>query len=147
MQNLKAMGIKTIIDLRAFHSDHDELGNTGLECVSIPMHTWHGENEDAVKFLQIVMDPARQPVLVHCQHGADRTGALMALYRMTVQGWPRDDAIREMTEGGYNFHPIWENLVDWMEKVDVDKLRRAAGIKRDAASSQAPVSAAKEMAK
>ena len=41
MQNLKAMGIKTIIDLRAFHSDHDELGNTGLVCVSIPMHTWH----------------------------------------------------------------------------------------------------------
>ena len=44
---------------------------------------------------------------MHCQQGADRTGTMMAFYRIAVQGWPKDDAIAEMKNGGYGFHSIW----------------------------------------
>ena len=76
------------------------------------------------------MTPARVPVLVHCQHGADRTGSMIAVYRVIVQGWSKDDAIREMKEGGYGFHRIWGNLPEWIENLDIDGVRREVGIEQ-----------------
>ena len=92
------------------------------------MKTWHPETEDVVRFLRIVSDPERAPVLVHCQHGADRTGAMSALYRIMVQGWSQEEALREMTEGGYNFHEIWINLLPWLKGLDLARIRREAGL-------------------
>lgn len=40
------------------------------------------------------------------RHGSDRTGTMCALYRIAVQGWSKEDAIREMTAGGFGFHRI-----------------------------------------
>ncbi len=128
MRHLKALGIRTVVNLRTFHSDRDEIGTTGLSYRHIFMKTWHPEEEDAVRFLRIASDPAAAPVLVHCQHGADRTGTMCALYRVAVQGWSREDAIREMVNGGYGFHGIWQNLIDWISTVDIDRLRAEAGI-------------------
>jgi len=128
MQNLKKLNIKTVISLRAFHSDQALLANTGIGFEHIPMAAWNPEYQDAVRFLRLVTDPARSPVLVHCQHGADRTGVMVALYRIVVQGWNRHDAIREMVGGGFGFHAIWFNLAPWLNELDIDALRRDAGI-------------------
>ena len=132
MRNLQQMGINTVLSLRTFHSDEDEVEQTQLSTEHIYIKTWHIEEEDVVQFLKIVTDPTRQPVLVHCQHGADRTGTLCAAYRVVVQGWSKDDAIREMTDGGYGFHQIWTNLKPWIEAMDVESLRVKAGIKASA---------------
>lgn len=119
MKELEKMGIKTIINLRSFHSDRDELINTSIKYEHIPMKTWHPEKEDAAKFLEIVTDPERQPVLVHCQHGADRTGTMCAVYRIVVQGWTKEEAVREMKEGGFGFHEVWKNLPVWIDKLNI----------------------------
>lgn len=132
MQNLQKLGIKTVVSLRAFHSDEDELEDTALQQERIYVKTWHIESEDAIKVLRIVTDPAKQPVLIHCQHGADRTGTMCALYRIAVQGWTKDQAIAEMVDGGYGYHPVWTNLKPWIEAVDVDALRKAAGVQTPA---------------
>ncbi len=124
MQNLKALGIKTLINLRTFHSDRDEIGKTDLHQEHIYMKNWHPEREDVLRFLQLATDPANAPVLVHCQHGADRTGTVCAVYRIVVQGWSKEDAIREMTEGGFGFHLFWRNLPKWINTLDVDSLKR-----------------------
>ena len=91
MRNLKAIGIKTVVNLSAFHSDRSMLKNTGLDYENIPMIAWPliPEEKQVVRFLTIVTDPKRTPVLVHCQHGADRTGTLCAVYRIVVQGWTK----------------------------------------------------------
>jgi len=123
MAHLKAMGIKTVVNLRAFHSDRDEIGDTGLAYEHIHMTAWHLEEEDIVRFLQIATDPKRAPVLVHCQHGADRTGTAIAAYRIVVQGWSKEDAIKEMTEGGFGFHSIWINLISWIEALDIEAVK------------------------
>jgi protein tyrosine phosphatase (PTP) superfamily phosphohydrolase (DUF442 family) len=128
MQNLKIFGLKTIVNLRSFHSDRDEIGDTGLAYEHIYMKAWHPEEEDVVRFLKIVTDPKRTPVLVHCQHGADRTGTTIAVYRIAVQGWSKAEAIREMTEGGFGFHWIWSNLPQWVQKLNIDRIKREAGI-------------------
>jgi protein tyrosine phosphatase (PTP) superfamily phosphohydrolase (DUF442 family) len=127
MRNLEQHGIKTVLNLRAFHSDRDELAGTRLAGEHLFMKTWHPEREDVVKFLKLATDPARVPLLVHCQHGADRTGTMVAIYRVAVQGWSMDDAVREMTRGGFGFHEAWVNLVPWLYRLDIDSLRREAG--------------------
>ena len=128
MQNLKELGLKTIINLRSFHSDRGEIGDTGLAYEHITMKAWHPEEKEAVRFLKIVTDPERTPVLVHCQHGSDRTGAMIAIYRIAVQGWSKTEAIREMTGGGFGFHYIWSNLPQWIENLDIERLKRQAGM-------------------
>ena len=129
MKNLKRMGIETVVNLRSFHSDRDEIGNTGLGYEHIYMKAWHPERKEIVRFLQIVTNPKRTPVLVHCLHGADRTGTMCAFYRIAVQGWTKEEAIREMTEGGFNFHVVFDNLPEWIRELDVESIKKDAGIK------------------
>lgn len=128
MQNLKELGVKTIINLRSFHSDRGEIGETGLGYEHIYMKAWHPEEKEVVRFLQLVTDPDRTPVLVHCMHGADRTGVLSAVYRVAVEGWTKDEALRELTEGGFGFHRFWKNLPEWFENLDIDAMKRRAGL-------------------
>ena len=123
------MGIGTIVNLRSFHSDRNEIGSTGLRYEHIYMKAWHPEQKEVVRFLQIVANSELTPVLVHCQHGADRTGTLCALYRITVQGWSKEDAVREMTKGEFGFHKVWKNLPKWIQELDTDSIRKDAGIK------------------
>ncbi len=128
MGRVKAMGVETIVNLRSFHSDRSKIGDTGLAYEHIYMKAWHPEEKEAVRFLQIVTNPKRTPVLVHCQHGADRTGTMCALYRVVVQGWTKEEAIKEMTQGGFGFHGIWDNLINWINALDIEKIKARAGI-------------------
>ena len=126
MQQLKAMGVKTVINLRSFSSDRDEIGDTGLIYEHIYMEAWHPEREEIVRFLQIVTDKDRTPAFVHCQHGADRTGLMCAIYRVAVCDWTKEEAIREMTKGGFGHHTIWKNIVRFIEELDIDEIKKEA---------------------
>jgi tyrosine-protein phosphatase SIW14 len=129
MQELKKMGIKTVVNLRAFHSDRDEIGDTELDYEHIRMTAWHPEEEDLVRFLKIVTDKNQTPVFVHCMHGADRTGVMSVVYRIVIEGWTKEEAIQEMTEGGFGFHTIWKNLIRFVEDLDIEEIKQKAGIK------------------
>jgi protein tyrosine/serine phosphatase len=124
MKNLEKLGIKTVINLRAFHSDKGNIEGTGLLNDELSVKTWHIEDEDVVRVLRIIRKKENGPFLIHCQHGADRTGVMSAMYRIVVQGWSKEDAIREMIEGGYGFHPVWKNIIAYIRNVDVEKIRR-----------------------
>lgn len=121
---LAGLGIKTVVNLREYHDDAKHLKDTGLAYERIQFTTWKAEDDEVVRFLKIVTDTNRTPVLVHCQHGADRTGTLCALYRIIVQGWSKEEAIREMTGGGYGFHAIWDNLIQYIREVDIVAIKR-----------------------
>lgn len=131
MRAHREMGIETIVNLRSFHSDRNEIGTTVLGHEPLTMKAWHPERKEAVRLLQIVGDPRNSPVLVHCWHGTDRTGALCALYRIAIEGWVPDEAVREMTGGGYGFHRVFGNLPGWVEGLDVEAIRKEAGIEGD----------------
>jgi tyrosine-protein phosphatase SIW14 len=121
---LKKMGVKTVIDLRSMHSDRDKLKGLGLRYAEIPCFAWHPEDEDVARFLKLVADPANQPIFVHCAQGADRTGYMVAAYRMVEQGWSADDARQEMT--GFHFHPLWTEITEYLGKFDAAKMRQRA---------------------
>lgn len=127
-RSLKELGIVTVVNLRSFHSDRRAIGSTGLAYEHTYMKAWHPERKEIVRFLQIVTDPRRTPVLVHCQHGSDRTGAMTAVYRIAVQGWSKEAAVQEMTSDKFGFHRVWTNLPEWIHDLDIAAIRAEAGI-------------------
>ena len=128
MRGLERLGIKTVVNLRLGHSDRDELAGTSLAYEHIAAEPWDMDDDEVVRFLKIATDPARAPVFVHCAHGADRTGAMVAIYRIVVQGWSKEDAIDEMTHGGFGYHAVFSNLVDYIREMDVEKLSASVNV-------------------
>ncbi len=128
MKQLKAMGIKTVITLREFHSDQDMVAGTGLKSVRFKMSPLQASDDEVVEFLKAATDTNNLPVFVHCERGADRTGTMCAMYRITVCGWTKQQAIGEMKEGGFDFSPVWKNLVSFIENADIADIERRAGL-------------------
>lgn len=122
MRNLAELGIKTVVNLRSFHSDRDELRGTGLRYAHIECKAWHPEEEDVVEFLAILRDPENLPVFVHCQHGADRTGMMVAAYRVVEEGWTRERAAEELPRFG--FHEVWAGIREFLARLDPAALAR-----------------------
>jgi protein tyrosine phosphatase (PTP) superfamily phosphohydrolase (DUF442 family) len=126
-RELERLGVRSVLSLRGLHADQLPAGSTrAYERISFK--AWHPEDEDVVRFLRFVNDPAHQPVFVHCQWGADRTGMMCAIWRVACCGWTRDEALAEMTQGGFGFHSELSNLVEYVRKLDVERLAREAGI-------------------
>jgi protein tyrosine/serine phosphatase len=122
-RNLEKMGVKTVVNLRAFHGD--KLDGTSLKYFRIRIEAWDPEMDEVIRVLRILTDESGGPYFVHCQHGADRTGMIMAVYRMAAQDWEREAAIAEMTGGGYGFHEIWREIPEFLRKLDVEKIKSA----------------------
>jgi tyrosine-protein phosphatase SIW14 len=121
-ETLKQMGIRTIVMLRMLDRDSDELRQEGFQTYHISVKHVHPETEDVVEFLKIVTNPKNQPIFVHCREGVDRTGMMIALYRMVVQDWPRDKAIKEMKRKGFN---DWNVPIErFLQNVDIESLKQ-----------------------
>jgi len=121
---LKELGIRTIINFRANHRDEDALDLPGVKLVRVPMDTWEIRDAEIVSALRAIAQALPDgPVLIHCQHGADRTGTVAAMYRILEQGWTREQALQELKEGGYGFHGIWVNIPRYIKQADIERLR------------------------
>ncbi|MCA1613400.1 MAG: tyrosine-protein phosphatase [Acidobacteria bacterium] len=105
---LAALGIKTVIDLRAETEDYSRQAAeaAGLRYVNIPMVEKKYPTEESVAaFLKTVDDPGTGKFFLHCAGGRHRTGALGAVYRFTKYGWDYEHAYREMKQ--FDFYTRW----------------------------------------
>ena len=108
---LARLGVKSIVNLReddaAAEYEASLAGAAGLKYFNVPLgRTGRPQDEQVEKILSLVNDPANQPVLVHCRLGADRTGTVIALYRITHDGWTSKRATDEAEDFGMHF---WES--------------------------------------
>ncbi len=124
---LEKVGVREVINLRAWHSDKDSAAGTGLLLHHIPMYAFWLSEEKLVDVLRVIKD-RKGPVLVHCYHGSDRTGMVVALYRMVFQGVSKEKAIAEMHEEQFGHHQVFFNITRMLEKIDVEKIRRELDI-------------------
>lgn len=98
---LKQLGVKTVINLRAENQEAEEVKSLGLHYVHIPMSPWERVPESKIQmFFQVLRDRDNYPVFVHCEHGADRTGFMVGLYRIAFQDWSADRAYEEARAHG-----------------------------------------------
>lgn len=103
---LQRMGVKTIIDLEdddsAVDTEHGWAQQAGLNFIHEPMNGLQTPRDGEVDDILAKMnDPALQPVYVHCMEGVDRTGLIIALYRVIFAGWTPKDAHDEMMAHGF----------------------------------------------
>jgi tyrosine-protein phosphatase SIW14 len=123
---LKAMGVRTVINLRTRHGERKAVEVAGMRYVEIPMNAMKNVDPAAVrKALSVMTDPANQPVFVHCAHGKDRTGVVAAVYRMEVDGWSVADAEAEME--AFGFHDFWSQLEKFVRRYPEDRKGIQAG--------------------
>src|SRR5579862_374956 len=116
LRQLKAMGVKTVIDFRSYHSTRKQVEAAGMTAIEIPIKADLGStppDEEALKkFFEVVLDPEKQPVYIHCAFGKDRTGTMAAVYRLEVDHWTAEEAMQEMEAFGY--HNIYHALINYV---------------------------------
>jgi hypothetical protein len=113
---LKSIGVRTVLNLRHYHgaSEKQMVESVGLHYERIAMTSLdEPKPEQVARFLALVRDPALRPIYVHCEHGVDRTGAMMAVYRMEDEGWSNADAYTEMESFGA--HLIFRDLRNFVK--------------------------------
>lgn len=117
---LNELGIRTVISFRQWHTDEALLSDSSIAHVNIPIYSGNIRDTEVIAALNAIMH-ARQngPVLIHCWHGADRTGLISAMYRIIYQGWSKEAAIQEMIHGDYGFHSIWSNIQHYIQNADI----------------------------
>ncbi len=122
----KSLNIKADLDLRDYHSDANFLTGTKITPLNVPMNALHITTDEIVAALKLIKaKQAEGPILVHCQHGADRTGVVIAMYRIIYQGWSKAQAIDEMEHGGFNFHSIFFNIPAFINNADINQIKAA----------------------
>jgi protein tyrosine/serine phosphatase len=122
-KNLEKLGIRTVINLRYFNDDEEEAEGTNLRLERVKILTWRAGDKHVIEVMRMLRHRENGPFLIHCQHGADRTGLMSAMYRVLEQGWTPQDALAELVDGGYGFHKMWKNIKSYVLAVDVSKLR------------------------
>lgn len=103
------MGIGIVVDARGHRAETEgnEVGKFGMQYVAIPWHCPLPNDDVFVRFLKLLQENPNKKVFVHCRLGEDRTGMMVAAYRMAAQGWTADEAMREMQQFGFsNVHHV-----------------------------------------
>ncbi|KTC55975.1 protein tyrosine phosphatase [Pseudomonas fluorescens ABAC62] len=122
---LETLKIGTVINFLP-ESDADWLKAPDIRQVQLSYRTNHVEDSDVLAALRAIQEAqANGPVLMHCKHGSDRTGLMAAMYRVVIQGWSKEDALNEMTLGGFGTSNGFKDGVRYMMRADIDKLRTA----------------------
>jgi len=121
-EEIRDRGIKTVINLRSSHADDRKAAGLGLVLIRVPMTAGGFTEADIVAALKAIRD-APKPVLIHCQHGADRAGVVSAMYRIVFQGWAEEDAVAELRGGGFGFHSRYKNIPRFIREVDIGRIK------------------------
>ena len=127
---LKEMGIKTILNLRTapwdIYPEQRRAEAAGLKVINQPMSVFYPPHDDQLrKILEAMIDPANQPIYIHCKLGLDRTGYIAGMYRIYVEGWDPWLAYAEMRESGFSPYRLPLYYAEFKRRFDGDAKRHA----------------------
>ncbi len=104
IRTLKRLGVKLIINLRmpgdGWKEEAAEALANGIQYTNIPMSGVGRPSDEQVRQVLGLCEGISGPVFVHCQHGCDRTGTVIACYRIQHEGWSGEQALREAERHG-----------------------------------------------
>jgi protein tyrosine/serine phosphatase len=121
---LEKLGIKSILSLRSHHSDSVLAKGTGLTLKQILLRAESITYSEIVSSLKMIK-VAQKPLLVHCWHGSDRTGCIVAAYRMAFDEWSKQEAIEELNYSPFGYNKLaFPNIVKLLNEIDITKLKQ-----------------------
>lgn len=121
--DIEQMGIRSVLNLREFHKDTRKARHTRLVLLAYPVAAGEVTAADVENCLQLLVW-APKPLLMHCWHGSDRTGIVVAAYRIVFQNWSVEEAEREFRDERFGYHEFWyENLLSLLRETDWSAMR------------------------
>lgn len=116
-RSLETVGVRAVIDLRQAGSrsarEELEVEALGMKYYSVPLPALAAPSDEKVGvILALISDSNNWPVFIHCQRGRDRTGTVVACYRIEHDGWPNERALTEAIDNGLNgFEQAMRNYI------------------------------------
>lgn len=112
LSRLRELGIDTVINLRGASKqtrrEEAEAQALGLNYFNIGLPNWGRPQDTRIRrILEILAAPQNGRVFVHCRTGVDRTGMIVAMYRMTQEGWNSSEALAEAERSGMHRVQFW----------------------------------------
>lgn len=112
LRQLRELGIKTIVTFREAREtiirERELAEELGFIFINLHLSNWFAARDNDIrKIIKIITDPVHHPVFIHCKRGADRTGTVVAVHRMLVDGWHARDANAEAKKHGIGWWQIW----------------------------------------
>ncbi|HUK42531.1 MAG TPA: hypothetical protein VLX11_15865 [Candidatus Acidoferrales bacterium] len=102
-KSLAQMGINIVVDARGDNKGRrDKVTKLGMQYVAMPWHCPFPRDATFAKFLKLIRDNQDKKIFVFCRLGSDRTGMMIAAYRMAEQGWTAREARAEMEAYGFS---------------------------------------------
>ena len=115
--------IKSILSLYPNSEDKKLTWKYNFDHYHVNMYSDDFSDKDIAKALYFI-EIAHKPLLIHCKHGSDRTGLVIAMYRIMFNNWTRQNAIDEMKKGDFGFNEKYENMIEYIQKVDLTKIKK-----------------------
>lgn len=114
---LVSLGIKTIVNLESgffiekpkqVEKEQLWVEKAGIRYFKVPMNPIDDpEERDIALALNLITNPQNQPVFIHCKYGKDRTGIVVATYRLEINKWKLEQAYQEMKAYGFHWFFFW----------------------------------------
>lgn len=123
IREIEKLGIHSVLSLRNIKSDRSIRRKSSLKFYKKTINAWTMTEYELIEALKLLVQ-SEKPVLIHCVHGSDRTGTVVAAYRIVFENWPKEKAIQEMLETQYGFHDNFDNLIDLLQQLDIEKMKR-----------------------
>lgn len=120
---LKKLGIKTIIDLVPNHTDEKLIEGLGFSYYQIPVKPWRLEDAGVIQFLTVVTDTKNYPIFIHGDNGEEKTGLMVAVYRVYAQDWTTYDATKECCKAGMKKY--WDKVSGCLDGVNRSAVKEA----------------------
>lgn len=118
LNRLRELGINTIINLRGrsaqTRAEEAEARALGFNYYNVALPNWgRPQNTRVARIMKLIEAPENGRVLIHCKEGVDRTGTIVAIYRMTHEGWTSNKALTEANANGMRRTQFW--MRDYVE--------------------------------
>jgi protein tyrosine/serine phosphatase len=116
IKNLQELGVKTIIDLRTAHElwkrEPDKAADAGIAYTNVPLSGIGRPTDEQVDHILALIESSPGPVFVHCEYGCDRTGTIIACYRIRHDHWPLSTARAEAE--AYGLSPLERGMRNYI---------------------------------